>query len=380
MPSVAVGAGSAITPTRAGRDTNVYVASMTDFRPAEQMITQDWGRLAGWLAEQGMKLDAQPTPRQFSGGLANLNYLVSVDGREVVLRRPPAGPAAEGANDMAREWRVLTGLAGGYALAPAPIAYCEDATVLGVPFQVIEYRAGRPVGARLPDWIATLPNVGDRVTDETLRAMAGLHELDPESLGLGALGRPDGFLARQVEGWARRSTAAFEGREPATVAPILRALRADVPNPDRVSLLHCDFKPDNILFDTGSGGGLSPVAVIDWDMATLGDPLFDLGVLLSYWVQPGDPEPVLGLNQVPSLEPGFPSRAEVAERYLAMSDRPAVDLGFYLILGRFRLAIAWQQLFLRYRRGSLIDPRYEDFGSLAEAILEWTADTLGEPA
>jgi aminoglycoside phosphotransferase (APT) family kinase protein len=347
----------------------------TRFRPVEQTVEQDWDRLGDWLAGRDLHLDRDVAPRQFSGGLANLNYLVSVDGAPAVLRRPPAGPAAEGANDMARESRVLSRLADHYPLAPRSLAFCDDGDVLGAQFQLLEYRDGTAIGGHLPDALAARPDAPDRLTGALIVAMTDLHRLDPADVGLGDLGRPEGFLRRQVDGWARRADAAYEGEPPAAVRSIVERLGRSVPATSEVALLHCDLKFDNILVDLEQ---LEPVAVVDWDMATRGDPLFDLAVLLSYWVEPGDPTEVHGLSQVPSLDAGFPSRAELVDRYFSSLGRGVADIRFYLGLARLRLAVAWQQLFQRFVRGAFTDPRYATFDALARSILTWTADTLDE--
>jgi aminoglycoside phosphotransferase (APT) family kinase protein len=347
----------------------------TRFRPAEQTVAQDWARLDDWLASQGHTLDQGVAPKQFSGGLANLNYLISVDGAPAVLRRPPPGPAAEGANDMARESRVLSRLADHYPLAPRSLAFCDDLDVIGAQFQLLEYRDGTAIGGHLPDSLDGRSEAPDRLTGALIAAMTDLHRLDPADVGLGDLGRPEGFLRRQVDGWARRADAAYDGDPPGAVGAIVERLRSSVPATSEVALLHCDLKFDNILVDLDQ---LEPVAVVDWDMATRGDPLFDLAVLLSYWVEPGDPAEVHALEQVPSLDAGFPSRAELVERYFARLGRPPADLRFYLVLARLRLAVAWQQLFQRFQRGAFTDPRYATFDTLARSILTWTADTLDE--
>jgi aminoglycoside phosphotransferase (APT) family kinase protein len=345
------------------------------FRSAEQTAPQDWGRLGDWLSGAGLVLDRDVAPKQFSGGLANLNYLVSVDGSPAVLRRPPAGPAAEGANDMAREARVLSTLGDHYRLAPQSIAFCADAEVLGVPFQLLEFRDGTAIGAHLPDVLSGRADAPGTLTDALITAMADLHRLDPAEVGLGDLGRPEGFLRRQVEGWARRADAAYDADPPAAVGAILEWLGRDIPAESDIALLHCDLKFDNMLVDLDR---LEPVAVVDWDMATRGDPLFDLAVLLSYWVEPTDPPELHALEQVPSLDPGFPTRREVIDRYFAALGQPPADVRFRLALARLRLAVAWQQLFQRFQRGDFTDPRYASFQPLARSILTWTADTLDE--
>lgn len=333
---------------------------------------QDWPRLAAWLQGTGHQLDLAVAPRQFAGGLANFNYLVQLDGAPAVLRRPPPGPLAEGANDMAREWRVLSRLNAGYALAPRGIAFCEDVVVLGAPFQLIDYRPGIAIGGNLP---AGLPaDAGARLTQALVEAMAALHALDPAQVGLEGLGKPSGFLGRQVEGWARRAAAVWpEGNAPASVARITGWLRANLPADAPATLIHSDFKFDNMLVDPET---LVAQAVIDWDMATLGDPLFDLAVLLSYWIEPGDPAAWHALAALPSLDAGFPDRAQVAATYFAASGRTPQSLDFHLALARFRLAVAWMQLYRRWQAGAMFGDRYAGFEKLALAILDHVAATL----
>jgi aminoglycoside phosphotransferase (APT) family kinase protein len=274
---------------------------------------------------------------------------------------------------MAREARVLGNLAAAYPLAPRSGGFCDDRSVMGAPFQLVEYREGDAVGSRLPAELAARPDVGAELTGLLVEAMATLHALDPEQVGLGDLGRPDGFLGRQVEGWSRRADAAYDGAPPPAVAAIVETLRRELPTASGVSLLHCDLKFDNLLIDLST---LTPVAVVDWDMCTRGDPVFDLAVLASYWIEPTDPSEVQGLDQVPSLAPGFPSRDELVASYFIAAGREAVDIGMHLALARLRLAIAWQQLYQRWRSGALKGDRYGGFHVLARSVLEWTAETV----
>jgi aminoglycoside phosphotransferase (APT) family kinase protein len=323
----------------------------------------DWERLDTWLAGRGMHRDG-PEPTKFTGGLANLNYLIHVDGTPMVLRRPPGGELAEGASDMAREHRVLSRLHEHYPLAPSALAFCDDPGVLGAPFQLIEYRAGVTITDTVPDGMAPL--------DGFVEALAGLHAIDVDAAGLGELGRPDGFLRRQVDGWERRAHAAFGDGTPPSVDAIVTWLRENQPESGHISLLHNDFKFDNVIFDPATS---EVRAVIDWDMSTLGDPLFDLGVTLSYWAEPGDPPALRDLGQSPSLAAGSPDRRGLAAAYFAAAGLDPVPVDFHVVLARFRLAVAWQQMYVLHERGALAGPRYATFNALATEILEWTADT-----
>ena len=324
--------------------------------PAEFRDTsaaQDWSALRRHLAAAGWQLD-DVEPRQFAGGAANLNYLISLDSSPVVLRRPPPGQLAEGASDMAREWRVLSTLPPHYGLAPQGLLFCDDSSVLGAPFQLIEYRDGLTIGGQLPAALQGRAECGSALTAALVDALATLHRLDPDEVGLGTLGRPDGFLERQVEGWARRAEVAYEQSAPPEVVAIVSWLRQCPPEPVPASLIHGDLKLDNMIVDPET---LAPVAVVDWDMATRGDPLFDVAVLASYWVDETDPSDLRRIGQLPSLEPGFGTRAELVHAYFSAAGTSPRELGFLLTLARLRLAIAWQQLNLLYRRGALADPQ-----------------------
>jgi aminoglycoside phosphotransferase (APT) family kinase protein len=346
-------------------------------RPADATHPQDWPRLAAWLADHGRHLDLSQPIRQFSGGVANLNYLVRIDGARAVVRRPPPGLIADGASDMGREWRVLSALSSAFYLAPQPYFFCDDSTVLGAPFLILEYRPGVAIGPTLPTELVGRAEAPDLLVGELVGAMAALHRVDIERVGLSALGRPDGFLGRQVDGWIRRARVAYGGEAPRSMETVLKWLENNSAGADGPAvLLHGDLKLDNLLIDPAS---LTAVGLIDWDMATRGDAYFDLAVLLSYWVGHEDPEPVQRIAQVPSLQPGFPSRRALAERYFAATGQPVVDIGFHLTLARLRLAIAWQQLYRLHKQGALADPRYSSFNNTASAVLDWTADTLSAP-
>lgn len=339
----------------------------TGFRA--ESVPQNWEALGAWLREGGMVLDTVE-PRQFANGLANLNYLISVDGRPVVLRRPPGGQLAEGASDMAREFRALSRLHRHYPRAPQAVAFCEDVSILGSTFQLIEYRPGTVVSDTVPEQYAGTSGLAD----EFVTALAELHSIDIDThRELRELGRPDGFIARQIGGWSRRAHNAFDGCPPKTVEHIVSWLNTAAPEPSvKPTVLHNDYKFDNVIFDAAGAAA----AVIDWDMSTLGDPLFDLGVTLSYWAQADDAEVFRELALAPSLQPGFPDRKALAAKYFAAADREPAPVGFYLALGRLRLAIAWQQMFVLYQRGALVGQQYAAFNRIATSVLAVTADSL----
>lgn len=345
--------------------------SLAVLRGEQDTIAQDWSRLADYLASQGLSFDSTRAPRQFAGGFANLNYLVHVDGRNAVLRRPPMGPLPPGAYDMARESAILSRLWRGFALAPRAIHFCSDPKILGAPFQITEYRAGVSIRDTLPQTHLEDAQLGERLGGMLIDVLVQLHAVDPHELGLGDLGKPEGFLGRAVEGWTRRATLATGewASAPMTllIAELGKWLRAHAVPDRHIGLLHNDFKLDNVLLDTRS---LEPVAVIDWDQGTRGDALFDLATLLSYWTESQDPPAVLAMRQMPTPQPGFPTRQQAAQAYAHRSGRDLSDFRFHRVLAQLKTAVIFLQLHLRYRSGETHDTRYAQFGTVGAALLE----------
>ena len=328
----------------------------------------DLERLARWLPVHGLALAPGAQLQRLGGGIANRNEAVLLTSGPAVLRRPPPGQLAAGASDMAREARVLAALAAHFPLAPRLIAFCDDEAVLGTKFQLIERRDGVAIAGTLP---ATAGD-GLALVETTLQAMAALHALDPVAVGLGELGKPEGFYARQLKGWMARAEAVWPEGLPAKATALIAALAATVPPQSGAPvLLHMDLKPDNLLVDPATAQAR---AMIDWDMATRGPRGFDLAVLLSYWIEPGDPESVKPLQAVPSLSPGWPGRAAVAARYAAISGQDPGDLVWPVALARLRLAVAWMQLYRKWQRGEMNGTRYAGFETLALAIIAHATD------
>lgn len=326
-------------------------------------LANDLAALARWLPTRGLALAPAAALTRLGGGIANRNERLDLASGPVVLRRPPPGLLASGASDMAREARVLAALAPHFGLAPRLIAFCDDDRVLGTKFQLLEWRDGIAIAGTLPAGCGD----GLALVDSTLAAMAALHALDPAGIGLGDLGRPEGFHARQLKGWTARAEAVWPDGLPAAAARLIAGLAAAIPAETGAPvLLHMDLKPDNLLVDAAT---LAPRAMIDWDMATRGPRGFDLAILLSYWIEPGDPEDVKPLMAVPSLTPGWPGRAAVAARYQAISGHDPGDLVWPVALARLRLAVAWMQLYRKWQRGEMDGNRYQGFEPLALAIL-----------
>jgi len=340
-------------------------------RPAADCVAQDWPALQRHLSAAGLQLETDPPPRQFAGGLANLNYLIRIDGDEAVLRRPPLGTLPPGAYDMAREFRILRALSRGFDLVPAAIYLGEDTSVLGAAFQIIEFRRGFAVRDRVPEPLRGLSGIGQRLGGTLIEVLARIHAVDAQALGLEKLGRPEGFLQRAVEGWIQRARIATEDSGSPLIAEVGAWLRANLVVDGTPVLLHNDIKLDNILLD---GHSLAPVAVLDWDQCTRGDALFDLATTLSYWAEPGDPPAMLELRQMPTTEPGFPTREQAAQLYARATGHDLSHFRFHRVLAIFKLAVIFHQLHARYRQGATSDPRYAGFGRLADGILGFAHD------
>jgi aminoglycoside phosphotransferase (APT) family kinase protein len=345
----------------------------TSFVLSENQVAQDWDRLSDHLGRAGHNFQTSPVPRQFSGGFGNLNYRIMLDGAAAVLRRPPPGPLPPGANDMLREGRILRGLEGHFPLTPRCLHLCDDTSVLGVPFLIMDYRAGIVIGGEVPK-----PHAGRREVGETLSTMLSevlidLHAVDPAAAGLETLGRPEGFLLRTAKGWATRAELAWEGTLPSRVTEIIDWLERTPAHEGTPVLLHNDFKLDNMILDPNT---LAPRALIDWDLGTRGDPLWDLAVLLGYWAEPDDHPAMLNLGQMPTTEPGFPKRVDVIEKYARQSGRDIRDIRQYRTVAQFRLAVVFRQIFRRFRDSGETNERALTFDVLAEDLLDFTMDVM----
>lgn len=300
---------------------------------------------------------------QFPGGAANLTYRARCpEGEEWVLRRAPLGEVARGGHDMAREHKVLSRLWREFPLAPRAYHYCDDEEIIGKPFFVMERRRGAVVRTDWPDGWVDDSQRKRTVAESLVDALCDLHAVDPDAVDLGGLGRPDGFVERQIEGWTRRWDAAMTRPVPDMEA-VAGLLRASLPGANRAAILHNDFKLDNTMI--GSDGRL--VAVFDWDMATLGDPLVDLGTMLAYWAQPDDPTfLVFGENAVAIGE--VMPKTEVRERYAARSGIDVSRVSFYEGLALFRIAVIIEQIYARYVAGQTTDARFAGFEPLAPRL------------
>src|SRR6266566_183863 len=279
--------------------------------------------------------------QQFPSGASNLTYLVKIGGWEGVLRRPPLGPVPPKAHDMLREANLLRRIHPVFPLAPKPYVICSDTTILGVPFYVMERRKGIAINDRFPPGITPTDELCRRMSYMLLNTLVQIHGIDWRAAGLSDFGYPEGFLGRQVKGWIERYYQAQTDDIP-EVEPLTRWLAEHIPMSPPPTLIHNDFKLNNVLLSEKDLA--KPVAVLDWEMATIGDPLFDLAISLSYWCRPGDPEDLRNALPTVTTYPGFMSRQEFIDLYAQKSGRDLSAMHFYMVFAYFKLVVIMQQI------------------------------------
>ena len=327
----------------------------------------DTARLEPWLRAHLPDAEGPFELAQFGGGHANLTYLIRCGENEYVLRRPPLGPVAPSAHDMGREHRVLKDLWKAYPLAPRSYVFCDDETIIGAPFHILERRHGIAIRTELPEDYDWTPELNRRVGEMAVQVLAELHRADPAEAGLADIGRPDGFVERQLSGWSKRWQAAKQDDMPGMDA-IIAWLEKGLPASDRVSLLHNDYKLDNLL--VAADDPARAVAVLDWDMCTRGDPLMDLGYTLAFWGEAGDdPRWILGAS-MPTWNPGFPTREEAVELYARATGFDCGHADWYHVFGIFKITVILQQIYIRFLRGQTQDERFAIFGDRIAALID----------
>jgi aminoglycoside phosphotransferase (APT) family kinase protein len=337
-------------------------------RPDERF---DGARLQAWLRDKLPGADHPLTVRQFTGGVANLTYLLDFGEHQYVLRRPPLGPVAKHAHDMAREYKGLSALYRVFPKAPRAWLFCEDVEVIGSQFLIVERRQGVVVRKFIPPEFADFPDAPQRMSRALIETLAEFHAVDYDALGLGDLGRPEGFISRQIEGWRKRWLAAKTEDLP-IMEEVYAWLKANQPPSPPPTLVHNDYKLDNVMFAPDDPGQI--IAVFDWDMCTLGDPFSDLGALLTYWTEPGDAPYMQAIAQMPVGDARFWTRAHLVERYAELSGRDISDVHFYHALGLFRLTVIAAQIYIRYARGQTQDQRFAGLGALIPLIARAAKD------
>jgi aminoglycoside phosphotransferase (APT) family kinase protein len=379
VPEVASVSTNEVAAWRRSQETAKVMATLegesahspTDVVPVRSGQELDWPKVAEFLRLRLSDLQGPLVVRQFPNGSANLTYLLRFGTSSLVLRRPPFGRLAPGAHDMRREYRTLSRLGDVYPAAPRALLFCDDHSVGGADFFVMEYREGVVVWGTVPSSMAHQPRVGQRVGTAVVDALVDLHNVKPESCGLSDLGRPAGYLERQVDGWYRRWQLVAPKKGAGEIEHGHQLLARSIPGPQRTVILHNDFKLDNCQFRPDDPDRVH--SVFDWDMATLGDPLADLGVLLNYWPDPSDSEHNRGIYAEALENLGLPNHRQILDRY---EERTGLDLSgihWYQAFAAWKTAIVLQQLYDRYLRGETSDQRMatrsERVGDLARRAI-----------
>ena len=335
----------------------------TRVRPGEEL---DLRKLEAFLREHFPAEREGITLQQFPSGHSNLTYSVLLGDCEMVLRRPPFGTKVKSAHDMGREFRVLSKLHNAYPLAPSVLLYCDDENVLGAPFYLMERLHGIILRRDPPPGMEFSPQTAGRLSESFVDNLARLHGLDYSSIGLAEIGKPDGYLQRQVTGWIERYVGSKTHELP-EVERIASWINGHMPPNATAALIHNDYKYDNTVLNPTNPTEIT--GVLDWEMCTIGDPLSDVGTALAYWVDPHDSSELHEIRWGPTTSAGSLSRSELVERYARRTGRDTSHMPFYLAFARFKVAVIVQQIYYRYHHGLTRDPRFARLPGVVKALL-----------
>jgi aminoglycoside phosphotransferase (APT) family kinase protein len=303
---------------------------------------------------------------QFPSGHSNLTYSVQLGDRQMVLRRPPFGSKVKSAHDMGREFQVLSKLHDAYPPTPKVLLYCEDVSILGAPFYLMEPINGIILRRDPPEGLEFTPDTARSLCESFIDNLARLHSIDFETIGLGDLGKPQGYLERQVRGWIERYHGSKTHDLP-EIGQISEWMQRNLPSTNGAALIHNDYKFDNVILAPEDLTKI--IGVLDWEMSTLGDPLSDLGTALAYWVEAEDPDDLQKLRWGPTSYPGSMTRKELVERYAYLSGRDVSNMVFYVVFARFKVAVIVQQIYYRYHVGLTKDPRFAAMPEMVRTLL-----------
>jgi aminoglycoside phosphotransferase (APT) family kinase protein len=355
----------------------------TDTRPVRPGEEIDADRLSEFLESRGFGFEV--AIEQFPAGSSNLTYLIKVNAGEFVLRRPPFGNTVKTAHDMHREFEVLSKLSAVYSPAPKPILFCDDESVVGSEFYLMERRRGLIIRGKTPDALANssgppAPGGGPDtaklwtpVCRSFVRNLAELHALDYKAAGLESLGRPEGYARRQVEGWTKRYFAAKTNEHP-ELEKAITWLNENIPDESGASLVHNDYKFDNVMLDPADLTKIT--AVLDWEMVTIGDPLMDLGTTLGYWMSKEAGDEMLDMPFNPRVLMENISRRELAEMYAEASGRDISNILYYYVFGTFKIAVIAQQIYARFVKGFTTDRRFANFDRFVNTLGMFAANAI----
>jgi aminoglycoside phosphotransferase (APT) family kinase protein len=333
-------------------------------RPGEEL---DVAAVDRWLATVAPGLEGPPEVTQYAGGASNWTYRLRYRNRDLVLRRPPAGTKARSAHDMAREHDIQKALKPAFPAVPTMVALCRDTSILGAEFYVMERVDGIVPRARFPEGVRVGPAEARRLSLALVDALVALHAVDPRAAGLAALGKGPGYPRRQVEGWSARYEKARTWNVP-SFSDVRAWLAERVPDDVASCVIHNDWRLDNVVLDPADPTRI--IGVLDWEMATIGDPLMDLGGALAYWVHADDPLLMRATRRQPSDLPGMLRRDEVVAHYLDRTGLRPASWAFYEVFGLFRVAAIAQQIYYRYHRRETRNPAFKRFWILVN-YLHW---------
>lgn len=336
---------------------------MSDTKPIRQGEELNAENLAEYL--QNKIGDGNIEISQFPSGNSNLTYCVKIGETEYVLRRPPFGNQVKSAHDMSREFNVLEKLSKVYQPAPKPLIYCDDESVIGSEFYLMERRNGLIIRGKSPENLENAPEIQRKVCESFIENLVKLHSLDYKEIGLETLGKPEGYALRQVEGWTKRY---FNSKtdEHAELEQTIEWLKLNIPKSHGATLVHNDYKFDNIMLNPSKLTEV--VAVLDWEMTTIGEPLMDLGTSLGYWMSKEVGEQMLSMPFNPRVLMENISRRELVEMYAEKSGRDVSNMLFYYIFGTFKIAVIAQQIYFRYAKGFTQDKRFATFNHFVNAL------------
>lgn len=306
---------------------------------------------------------------QFPSGHSNLTYCVRLGHRTMVLRRPPFGSKVKSAHDMGREFHVLSKLREAYQPAPKVLLYCDDDSIVGAPFYLMEPITGIILRRDPPPSLALTPDTTRKLCESFIDNLARFHSIDFAAIGLADLGKPQGYLERQVRGWIERYHRSKTHDLP-EIDQISSWMQHNLPSSNYSTLIHNDYKFDNVILDPGDLTKIT--GVLDWEMCTLGDPLSDLGTALAYWVEAGDPEDLQKLRWGPTNYPGSMTRHELVQRYAQTTGREVSNMVFYVVFARFKVAVIVQQIYYRYHVGLTRDSRFAVMSEVVQTLVRWS--------
>jgi len=332
-------------------------------RPGEEL---DVVRLENYLIDHLPSASGPLVVEQFPSGFSNLTYMLRLGDQEYVLRRPPVGNVVKSAHDMGREYRVLSKLCRVYPPAPEPLLMCEDVHIIGGQFYVMQRLRGVILRkTNTPDELVATPGLVTTLCESFIDSFAKLHRLDYQAAGLGDLGKPQGYVERQVTGWVGRYAKA-KTDDYAEMETLGSWLTENMPADAPPALIHNDYKYDNLVLDPRDLSNI--IGVLDWEMATIGDPLMDLGSTLAYWVEPDDPPEEHARAFGPTMLPGSLTRQQLAERYAQSADIELPDMSFYYAFGLFKLSVIVQQIYARFAAGKTQDQRFARLNIMVETL------------